>query len=1124
MYWFNPEIENMKVFLRPYLSFFIVLLLLQGVCSIASAQLNLWQEVPGSSIVNQVSQNAYGWRPMVYNNGNLYVPYYDPYAGVILSIYNGSTWQYDTVPYNFDNTGNYQPGYPSAICVANNGTVYLAAGTDSIGFYVVMAFDGANWTKVGYGPNDLYADYYITSLCMDANQNLLATGYFTNDSGSYLAKWDGNTWSNVGNFILNSQHAYNVAPHIVAQGNYVYVTGVVPEPQAPYYGYAHCIFRWDGNTWINYTGLSTIPVFPFIVTNTGIMYAGQGPGDVYSFNGTTWTEIGSGYEMPGGLYDLQIDNNGNLYAAVNNNLQQHQQDENFVSKWDGSSWTEMGVNNFSLHANNFISSIAVTETGKVYATGAFTDAISNNYVAVCNPVPANTLCVFLTPGVSNCGGNDGSVSSAVYQGTPPYSYAWSNGATTANIDSVINGVYYVTVTDNAGRVATGDIVLAATCQTVITGHIFNDTAHTCSYNGTQPPVSGIELSLQGNGRTFYANTDDSGAYYFVVADTGTYIISVGVLPGCGTITLCGNQTQTIAVTSGVDTIGGNNFGSYTPVGFNLALHPGWTPANPGFTKEYWVMPYNTSPHPVNGPVTIVFAYDSVLTFDSATAPMPVVDSVAHTLTWTISGSNVPYPSFDWNNERFECYFQVPGTLSLNYQLKSSFVILPVAGDCDSSNNNYTYTEPITGSHDPNFKQVSPAGSISAADSVLTYTIYFQNDGTDSTHFIVVSDTLSGWLDPTTVINLASSAPYTSFKVSGNGVLTWLFLPYSLVDSAANPAGSVGFITFSIKKKANTPIGTYLKNTAFIYFDYNPLIKTNTVTDSVNGNVYYNITASICTGDTLHAGNFSYNQTGIYADTLITTGGYDSIININLTVSSVLHSSQSSQICNGDSALFNSHWYKTSGTYSDTLTAMGGCDSVVSLTLNFYPSPSVTFSWDSLFSPAGPLIEQYYGNYPNLDTVGVWCLIMHPNRVPVVLKGGKPEGGIYTGNFVRNSILYSDSNSFPFDVIDTITYTYTDVNGCSGSSVGYFVMTACEGISEILNNNWLNIYPNPVTDNLFIKTENMLPVSIDIYDADGRKVYATPYKNEIDIHQLSGGVYFVEVKNNIAVARKMFVKM
>ncbi len=165
-------------------------------------------------------------------------------------------------------------------------------------------------------------------------------------------------------------------------------------------------------------------------------------------------------------------------------------------------------------------------------------------------------------------------------------------------------------------------------------------------------------------------------------------------------------------------------------------------------------------------------------------------------------------------------------------VQSDFYINPTTNDCDTTNNHLHTSGIVTGSYDPNEKTVSPAGNILNTDSVLTYTIHFQNTGNDTTHFVIVTDTLPTSLDPTTVVNLASSAPFSEFSISGTGILKWVFNPLFLPDSASNEPASKGFVMFKIKVKPNLPFGTTINNKAAIYFDYNPAVITNYATNSI----------------------------------------------------------------------------------------------------------------------------------------------------------------------------------------------------------------------------------------------------------------------------------------------------
>ena len=431
---------------------------------------------------------------------------------------------------------------------------------------------------------------------------------------------------------------------------------------------------------------------------------------------------------------------------------------------------------------------------------------------------------------ANCT-NNGAISSFAAGGASPYRFLWSTGDTAQNLQNLGAGQYNLTVTDADGCQRRADGVINFNCVSLISGTLFVDANNNCIIDSGESPVPFAIVTAYANGIYYYTCSDWSGNYTLAVPDSGTYYLQANIWDGfCESYVMCGDSNQTIFLSYLGDSSFNNNFAFSGSSGFDLTLHPGWTSADPGFDKEYWVMPYNQSNYPYYGAATVTFIYDSNLIYLSSLSPLPTHDPVAHSLTWAVD--SLPYPSWDWYNERFQNFFHVPDTLSLGYLLQSDFYITPTIGDCDSSNNHLHFSETVIGSHDPNEKSVVPANNISPDDSVLTYTIHFQNTGTDSTWFITVQDTLSSYLDPSSVRNIASSAPYSNFTIQGRGVLTWTFDPFRLVDSLTNPRGSQGFVTFSVKKRAGLLLGTTIRNTGYVYFDYNDAVITNTVSDTL----------------------------------------------------------------------------------------------------------------------------------------------------------------------------------------------------------------------------------------------------------------------------------------------------
>jgi sugar lactone lactonase YvrE len=146
-------------------------------------------------------------------------------------------------------------------------------------------------------------------------------------------------------------------------------------------------------------------------------------------------------------------------------------------------------------------------------------------------------------------------------------------------------------------------------------------------------------------------------------------------------------------------------------------------------------------------------------------------------------------------------------------------------------------QPILDSYDPNDKQVVPTGRTAQrytpTKEALRYQVRFQNTGNDVAYRVAVVDTLAANLDLRTLQIGAVSHPYR-LTISGQQrpVLTFTFDNILLPDSARNPAGSQGFVQFSIQPKAALPARTRIDNFADIFFDYNEPVRTNTTTNRI----------------------------------------------------------------------------------------------------------------------------------------------------------------------------------------------------------------------------------------------------------------------------------------------------
>ena len=154
-------------------------------------------------------------------------------------------------------------------------------------------------------------------------------------------------------------------------------------------------------------------------------------------------------------------------------------------------------------------------------------------------------------------------------GVTPYTYAWSNGASTAFVNSVCPGTYTLTVTDAAGCTNSGSVTLTA--PSAVTATITSTSDETCAGLGSATVASA------GGGGAFTYNWSNgvSGTSATTVAlSAGTYSITVNDLVGCTAVvnninigfinSLVATATSTPIICSGAGSATASSTGGTAP--------------------------------------------------------------------------------------------------------------------------------------------------------------------------------------------------------------------------------------------------------------------------------------------------------------------------------------------------------------------------------------------------------------------------------------------------------------------------------------------------------------------------------------------------------------------------------
>jgi len=329
-------------------------------------------------------------------------------------------------------------GFPHYLYVDAGGALYAAGNTGnytcgaSVSF--VSKLTGNTWSQLGTGSNALNVNGSILTMCGDAGGNIYVAGLFTDSTSSgycnvagnsYVAKWNGTSWSMLGlkgamglnqdriisiaispvtGYLFAATYSYFTQTNEVVfwngnswhtsdsaatklNGNInklcfdnagnLYVGGYFTNTSGKTY-----IAKWNGTSWVELGGANSLKttgvIYDICIDAIGNLYTGTSDWTssyMAKWNGTTWTEIASPSELS--TYRMCLDVAGNLYVGSIQSQITALDNTSYIAKWDGSSWSVLGKN--TLFAYRF-SSIVTNPTGGIYATGGLIDANNQSYV------------------------------------------------------------------------------------------------------------------------------------------------------------------------------------------------------------------------------------------------------------------------------------------------------------------------------------------------------------------------------------------------------------------------------------------------------------------------------------------------------------------------------------------------------------------------------------------------------------------------------------------------------------------------------------------------------------------------------------------------------------------------
>ncbi|MBI9036799.1 MAG: choice-of-anchor J domain-containing protein [Bacteroidales bacterium] len=194
------------------------------------------------------------------------------------------------------------------------------------------------------------------------------------------------------------------------------------------------------------------------------------------------------------------------------------------------------------------------------------------------------------------------------------------------------------------------------------------------------------------------------------------------------------------------------------------------------------------------------------------------------------------------------------------------------------------------------------------------------------------------------------------------------------------------------------------------------------------------------------------------------------------------------------------------------------DWLISPALNFDDYINETFSFVTAMSYTGPDFEVKISN--DYDGTG------DPNTAT----WSNIEAELSPGFFEWTPSGEINISSYNGTVYLAFRYQSTDTESATWEVDDILVLgNASQGIGDIVNNENINVYPNPASEHFYIKANLTNSLTVNIYSIVGKLVLKTNINkqlNEINIDNLSEGVYFVNIineKTGNEVTRKLIVQ-
>ncbi|HZH85985.1 MAG TPA: T9SS-dependent M36 family metallopeptidase, partial [Brumimicrobium sp.] len=613
---------------------------------------------------------------------------------------------------------------------------------------------------------------------------------------------------------------------------------------------------------------------------------------------------------------------------------------------------------------------------------------------------------------------------------------------------------------------------------------------------------------------------------------------IGSTSSTQTVASCGNflwtaNNQTYTSSGSYNEYLLNSNGCDSIVTLNLTVN---TPASSAITEvacDNYTWSANNQSYASSGVYTEILntvnGCDSIVTLNltiNTPASSAITEEVCDNYTW--SANNQSYASSGVYTEILNTVNGCDSIVTLNLTVNSpasSAITEEVCGNYTWSANNQSYASSGV------YTEI--LNTVNGCDSIVTLNLTVNNPASSA----ITEEVCGSYTWSANNQSYASSGVYTEILNTVNGCdsIVTLNLTVNSPASSAITEEVCNNYTWSANNQTYSSSGVYTETLSTI----NGCDSIVTLNLTVNNQpTFSSTTEEVCSNYVWSANGQTYSNSGVYTETLSTIHGCDSIVTLNLTVGSSVSTSVYENTCDNFTWSANNQTYTTSGIYTETLSTGNNCDSIVTLhlTVNNPASSSTTeevcgnYTWSAngqTYANSG-IYTETLSTVNGCDSIVTLDLTVENINAGIIINFDE-KTLVSTPGYSSYQWVDCDNGFAP--IPGEVSSTYAPVeNGsyaviinegtCSDTS-------ACTTINIMDINdeskNNLKIYPNPTNGMVNIDfMGNSIQSTIKVFDMTGKLVQEFKVDNQQQFHFFlkgESGIYVLEISSNSGIVQR-----